>query len=113
MAKKNTNILAIAGIAAAVLVVGFLVAGPFYQIQEGQQSVVTQFGEAVGTETTAGLKFKFPLIQESNPFHQKKPAAAPVASASAEAKKEMYKDTAEAATAILRKLMDRKKDDDD
>ncbi|MEI7922725.1 MAG: FHA domain-containing protein [Planctomycetota bacterium] len=53
------------------------------------------------------------FVDESNPFHQKKPAAAPVASASAEAKKEMYKDTAEAATAILRKLMDRKKDDDD
>jgi membrane protease subunit HflC len=71
MAKKNTNTLAIAGIAAAVLVVGFLVAGPFYQIQEGQQSVVTQFGEAVGTETTAGLKFKFPLIQEANLYPKK------------------------------------------
>ena len=52
------------------------------------------------------------FVDESNPFHQKKPQAAPVSTASAEAKKEMYKDTADAATAILRKLMDRKKDDD-
>jgi hypothetical protein len=52
------------------------------------------------------------FVDESNPFHQKKPQAAPVSTASTEAKKEMYKDTADAATAILRKLMDRKKDDD-
>ena len=51
---------------AAVVVLGIAIffTGPFYTVQEGQQAVVTQFGQVVNTETTAGLKFKVPLIQE-------------------------------------------------
>lgn len=51
------------------------------------------------------------FVDEDNPFFVKKPEA-PAASPSVEAKKEMYKDTADAASAILRKLMERKKEDD-
>lgn len=49
------------------------------------------------------------FMDEDNPFFVKKPepAAAP-----AEAKKEAFKDTADAASAILRRMMERKRDDD-
>ncbi len=67
--KQNT--LTVAAVAVAVIVIGFFAAGPFYLIQEGEQSVVTQFGESVGTETEAGLKFKMPLIQEANLYPKK------------------------------------------
>lgn len=52
------------------------------------------------------------FMDEDNPFFVKKPEAPVAASPSTEAKKEMYKDTADAASAILRKLMERKKEDD-
>jgi len=45
---------------------------------------------------------------ESNPFYKKKTPDKPTASE--DHKKEMYKDTADAASAILRKLMERKSD---
>lgn len=60
-------------IIAAVIVVlaGIIFAGPFYIVQEGQQAVVTQFGEVVGTEPQAGLHFKIPLIQEAQLYPNK------------------------------------------
>jgi membrane protease subunit HflC len=60
---KN-NKLVIALVAVAIVVAAIVFTGPFYTVQEGQQAVVIQFGEAVATETTAGLKFKIPVIQE-------------------------------------------------
>lgn len=48
------------------------------------------------------------FIDEANPFHQKKPKEQAVAEGP---KKEFYKDTSDAASAILRKLMERKSDD--
>jgi membrane protease subunit HflC len=45
-----------------VLLVIFLLLGPFFILDEGQQAVVTRFGKIVNTETTAGLKFKMPVI---------------------------------------------------
>ncbi len=57
--------------AVAVVVAAFFFTGPFYTIQEGEQAVITQFGEAVGTENTAGLKFKIPLIQEVQIYPKK------------------------------------------
>ncbi len=36
--------------------------GPFYIVPEGEQAVVTRFGKIVGTEVKAGLKFKWPLV---------------------------------------------------
>lgn len=57
--------------AVAVVVAAFFYTGPFYTVQEGEQAVITQFGEAVGTEDTAGLKFKIPLIQEVQIYPKK------------------------------------------
>jgi modulator of FtsH protease HflC len=50
------------GTVVVVLAVVFFMLGPLYVIDEGEQAVVTRFGEIVTTETTAGLKFKMPVI---------------------------------------------------
>lgn len=50
-------------IALAVLIL-FLMAGPFYTVNEGETAVVTQFGKIVGVKTEAGLKFKTPFVDK-------------------------------------------------
>ncbi|MDY4611441.1 MAG: protease modulator HflC [Sphaerochaetaceae bacterium] len=56
--KKTVTVLVVIG----VLLVIFLLLGPFYILDEGEQAVVTRFGKIVNTETSAGLKFKMPVI---------------------------------------------------
>ncbi|HUX22803.1 MAG TPA: protease modulator HflC [Spirochaetia bacterium] len=46
----------------AVALIIFLVVGPFYTIQEGEQAVVTRFGKIVAVDTAAGLKVKVPFV---------------------------------------------------
>jgi membrane protease subunit HflC len=48
----------------AVIVIGFIVAGPLYIIEEGQQAVVVQMGRIVRVVTDAGLYVKIPFIDE-------------------------------------------------
>ena len=67
---KN-NPLVIIAVVAVIVVGAFIFTGPFYTIKEGEQAVVTQFGQAVATDTTAGLKFKIPLIQEVQVYPNK------------------------------------------
>lgn len=45
-----------------VLLLIFLLMGPYYIVKEGEQAVVTRFGKIVKTETDAGLKFKLPIV---------------------------------------------------
>jgi membrane protease subunit HflC len=43
-----------------------------YTVSEVEQAIITQFGKPVGAPvTTAGLKFKFPFIQEVNPIDKR------------------------------------------
>jgi len=42
----------------------FLLAGPFYVVNEGETAVVTQFGKIVSVKTEAGLKFKTPFVDK-------------------------------------------------
>ena len=42
-------------IIVVVLLVAFLMLGPFYIVNEGYQAVVTRFGQIVNTRTQAGL----------------------------------------------------------
>lgn len=56
--KKLITTLVIVG----VILIVFLLLGPFYIINEGEQAVVTRFGKIVAAPTEAGLKFKTPLI---------------------------------------------------
>jgi len=39
-----------------------LIAGPFYILNEGEQSAVVRFGQIVSIQTDAGLKFKSPFV---------------------------------------------------
>ena len=54
------TIITIAVIVILLLIVMLL--GPFYILQEGEQSVVTRFGAIVKVETEPGLKFKMPFV---------------------------------------------------
>ena len=61
------------GIAVFLVVVFFtgllLASGAFFEVDETQQVVLTQFGELVGQPITkAGLYFKMPFIQKANYF---------------------------------------------
>jgi modulator of FtsH protease HflC len=49
-------------VVALVLVVVFLLMGPFYVLEEGNQALVLRFGEIKKTEIDAGLKFKTPFL---------------------------------------------------
>jgi membrane protease subunit HflC len=49
-----------------------IVTGAFYQIQETEQVLVTQFGKPVGDPvTTPGIHLKIPLIQKANYFEKR------------------------------------------
>jgi membrane protease subunit HflC len=56
--KKLVTILVV----VAVVLIVFLAFGPFFILEEGEQAVVTRFGEVVNVHTEAGLKFKTPLV---------------------------------------------------
>jgi membrane protease subunit HflC len=56
--KRTLTTLAI----ILALVIVFLLLGPFYVVEEGQQAVVTRFGKMVAVNSESGLKFKLPLF---------------------------------------------------
>jgi membrane protease subunit HflC len=56
--KKVVTVLVV----VAVLLILFLVMGPFYILQEGEQAVVVQFGKIVRKVTDAGLKSRVPFV---------------------------------------------------
>ena len=58
--KKSIAVLAV----VAVIIIGVLVAGPFYVIDEGEQAVIVQMGKLVDVVTDAGFHFKMPFVDE-------------------------------------------------
>ncbi len=58
MNKKLTTII----LTLIVLAVILIMMGPFYILEEGQQSVVIRFGKIVDSQQEAGLKFKMPFV---------------------------------------------------
>ncbi len=68
--KKNTK--AYFSIAmVALLIILFLMAGPFYIINEGEQAVVTRFGSITASRTTAGLYIRVPFIDTVTKYPSK------------------------------------------
>jgi len=59
MKKPATTLIII-----TVVIIGFLIAGPLYVIEEGEQAVVVQMGRIVRVVTNAGLYIKTPFIDE-------------------------------------------------
>lgn len=56
--KNTITVLVVSAIVLGIL----LLMGPFFIVEEGEQALVIRFGQIVKVETTAGLKFKMPLI---------------------------------------------------
>lgn len=56
---KKTRVVTIL---IVVLVIIFLLMGPYFILKEGELAVVTRFGKIVKTENEAGLKFKVPIV---------------------------------------------------
>ena len=56
-----------------IAIIGIILAGnPFYIVQEGQQVVITQFGQPIGNPVVnAGLHLKMPFIQKVNKFEKR------------------------------------------
>lgn len=46
----------------AVAVIIFLILGPFYIVEEGEQAVVIRFGDIISSTADAGLHFKTPVV---------------------------------------------------
>jgi membrane protease subunit HflC len=58
-------------IVIAIIIGVFIMLGPFFIVEEGEQAVVTRFGQIVNQETTAGLKFKMPLVDNVVKYSKK------------------------------------------
>ena len=54
-----------------VLLIVFLMLGPFYILEEGEQAIVTRFGKVVDTQTESGLKFKMPVVDNVTKYTKK------------------------------------------
>jgi modulator of FtsH protease HflC len=65
--KRTVIILVIIGV--VLLVVSLL--GPYYILTEGEQAVVVQFGRIVRVDTTAGVKYKVPFVENVVKFSKK------------------------------------------
>ncbi len=65
--KKLITVLVV----AAIVVIVFFLLGPFYIVQEGEQAVVTRFGEIVASTQRAGLHFKTPAVDTVTKYSKK------------------------------------------
>ncbi len=63
--RKPVNIKAIIIVALIVVVLGSLISGGVYQLQEDEYAVITTFGKPSVVDTS-GLKFKIPYIQQKH-----------------------------------------------
>ena len=60
------------GLGIVALALLFVLSGAFYTVEEGQQTIVLQFGRPVGEPVTdAGLHFKLPFIQDVRRFEKR------------------------------------------
>ncbi len=54
-----------------VVFIIFVMLGPFYVLNEGEQAVVTRFGKIIKVETAAGLKIKTPMVDHVVKFSKR------------------------------------------
>jgi membrane protease subunit HflC len=65
--KKTVTIIVV----VVVIFILFLITGPFYVVQEGEQAVVIRFGRIIAVEQEAGLKIKVPFVDNVNRYPKK------------------------------------------
>ncbi len=58
------------GVIVAIILL-LIILGPFYILEEGEQSVVTRFGAIVDVQTEPGLKFKMPFVDTVTRYSSK------------------------------------------
>ena len=58
-------------VVVVVVVAIVILTGPFYILNEGEQSVITRFGAIVNSETDAGFKFKLPFVDNVVKYSKK------------------------------------------
>ena len=59
-------------VSVLALTILLVLAGTFYNLEEGQQAVIVQFGRPVGQPVTeAGLHFKLPFVQDVRRFEKR------------------------------------------
>ncbi len=63
--------LKITGTIIAVLILLFVLMGPFYILEEGELSIVLRFGKIIDKQQDAGLKFKVPFIDKVRKYSKK------------------------------------------
>jgi membrane protease subunit HflC len=63
--------LKITGTIIAVLIIIFILMGPFYILEEGELSIVLRFGKIVDKQQDAGLKFKLPFVDKVTKYSKK------------------------------------------
>ena len=59
------------GIVIIFFLIVFLMLGPLWVLQEGEQAVLLQFGKIVASHQEAGLKLKTPLVDRVVKFPHK------------------------------------------
>jgi modulator of FtsH protease HflC len=57
--------------AIALVVIGVIIVGPFFVLNEGEQAVVVRFGKIVKVYTDAGLKLRSPFVDEISKYPKK------------------------------------------
>ncbi len=65
------NKLKITFITVIVLIMIFVLMGPFYILEEGELSLVLRFGKVIDKQEDAGLKFKMPFIDKVTKYSKK------------------------------------------
>ncbi len=60
------------GAVVLLFIVGYVLMGSVYTVNEREQVIITQFGKPIGEPvTSAGLKMKIPFIQDVNPIDKR------------------------------------------
>ncbi|HNY22056.1 MAG TPA: protease modulator HflC [Treponemataceae bacterium] len=67
MSKNSKNAL----IGAAVVIAAFLFFNPFFVVNEGDQVVITRFGQIIATNADAGLHVKVPFVDVITTYPKK------------------------------------------
>jgi membrane protease subunit HflC len=70
MNKSLTNLIVVL-VVVLIFAVIFILLGPFYILNEGEQAVVRRFEKVVASATEAGLKFKMPIIDQVEIYSKK------------------------------------------
>jgi membrane protease subunit HflC len=65
--KKTITVLVV----VAVVFILFLITGPFYIVEEGEQAVVIRFGRIIEVQQNAGLKIKVPFVDNVTKYPKK------------------------------------------